>query len=66
MLSKKLLTMKRVASILDVSDSFAYKLGREGQLPVVRVGRSVRVRESDLVQFINKQTVCERANVSEK
>ena len=66
MLSKKLLTMKRVANILDISDSFAYKLGREGQLPVVRLGRSVRVRESDLAQFINKQTVGENANVPEK
>ena len=50
--NSKLLTMKNVSNILSVSTSFAYRLGRQGKLPVVRLGRSVRVRKSDLEEFI--------------
>ena len=64
--NKKLLTMKKVADILNISNSFAYQLGRQGQLPIVRLGRSVRVRESDLTKFINTKSVNEDTNVKGK
>ena len=40
---RQLLTMDEVAVILGVSRGRAYELGRHGILPVVRLGRQVRV-----------------------
>ena len=60
--NKNLLTMKKVANVLSVSASFAYQLGRQGQLPVVRLGRSVRVRECDLTEFIKANSLKRKAN----
>ena len=54
--------MKKVANVLSVSASFAYQLGRQGQLPVVRLGRSVRVRECDLTEFIKANSLKRKAN----
>ena len=47
-----LLTGGDVARILKISRSYAYRLMRRGEMPVVRLGRSVRVRPIDLDQFI--------------
>jgi excisionase family DNA binding protein len=48
----KLLKANEVAELLSVSRSFAYALMQTGQLPTVRLGRSVRVRPEDLEEFI--------------
>ena len=48
----KLLKSDDIAQLLGVSKSFAYKLIRLGVLPSIRMGRSVRVRQEDLDQFI--------------
>ena len=48
----KLLKSDEIAQLLGVSKSFAYKLIRLGILPSIRMGRSVRVRQEDLDQFI--------------
>ena len=50
---EKLLKAEEVASILDVSKSFAYQLIRTGQLRAVRIGTAVRVRHEDLQAFVN-------------
>ena len=47
-----LFTADDVARILNVSRSFAYKMMQDGTLPVVRLGRAVRVRPVDLNQFL--------------
>ena len=47
-----LLRARDVAMRLNVSTSQAFVLMREGTLPTVRFGRSVRVRPEDLEQFI--------------
>ncbi len=52
MSDKILLTGDDVADILKVSRSFAYKLMRQGEIRVVRLGRAVRVRPEDLDAFI--------------
>lgn len=49
---KKLLKPQDVATILNVSRSFAYLLLQSGQLPIVRLGKSVRVRVEDIEAFI--------------
>jgi excisionase family DNA binding protein len=51
-----LLKPKEVAEILNINRSFAYKLLRSGQIPTVKLGKSVRVRPQDLVDYIEKNT----------
>lgn len=48
----ELLEMPDVARRLKVSEWTARELGRTGQLPIVRIGRIVRVRLSTLKRFI--------------
>jgi len=55
-MEEKLLRGSEVANVLNVCQSFAYQLMREGKIPVVRMGRAVRVRESDLALFIYQNT----------
>jgi excisionase family DNA binding protein len=53
---EKLLKGSDVANILNICRSFAYQLMREEKLPVVRMGRAVRVKTSDLEMFITRNT----------
>lgn len=39
-----LVTVDEVAEYLSVSTDFVYELARQGQIPVVRIGRLVRFR----------------------
>ena len=48
-----LLRGEEVAEILGVSKAYAYRLMASGGLPIVKLGRSVRVRATDLDTFIN-------------
>ena len=48
----KLLKAREVAEQLNVSRSFAYALMQSGQIPIVQLGRAVRVRPEDLDEFI--------------
>jgi excisionase family DNA binding protein len=52
--SKWLLKAKEVADILQVSRSMAYRMMQRGEIPTIRVGNAVRVRGSDLEEFIKK------------
>ncbi len=52
-----LLTAAEVADQLRVSTMTVYRLIRRGDLPAVRVGRNYRVREQDLVAFLEAQVV---------
>ena len=48
----KLLSVPQVAEVLNISISSAYQLSQTGEIPSVRIGRSVRVRPEDLQSFI--------------
>jgi excisionase family DNA binding protein len=48
-----LLTGEEIAKILHVSRAYAYQLMRQRMIPTVKIGRSVRVRQEDLEQFIS-------------
>lgn len=52
--SETLLNGGEVARILNISNSMAYKLIREGEIPAIKLGRLVRVRPCDLTAFINE------------
>lgn len=48
----QLLTAQEIAKTLKISLAYAYQLMRTGQIRTVRIGRSVRVRASDLIEYI--------------
>jgi len=50
----RLLTAPEVARILNVSKGAAYKLIQLKQIPSIRINRNVRVKEEDLMEFINQ------------
>ena len=49
-----LLTRAEAAELLKVSPRTLYRLSRAGTLPIVRVGRQVRIHPDDLARFIEK------------
>ena len=49
----QLLTVMEVAHILHISRSYAYNLAMSGVLPVIKIGKSRRIRPVDLEQFIS-------------
>ena len=52
--SWRLLKVQEVAEVLNVSRSFAYFLLQSGGIPVVKMGRAVRVRPQDLQNYIEQ------------
>lgn len=52
---ERMLDAKAIARIWGVSIQRAYSLMSSGELPVVRIGRSVRVPESRLRRWIDEQ-----------
>ena len=50
-----LLTRAEVARYLRVSDRTVSRLIRTGKLPAARIGRAVRVRQSDLLEMLNRK-----------
>ncbi len=51
--SSHLLTIRQVAEILRIGQSKAYALRRDG-LPVIRVGRALRVSSTSLQEWIEQ------------
>ena len=52
--SIRLLRPEEVRNILSISRSFVYKLLESGEIPVVRIGKTVRVRPQDLKAYIER------------
>ena len=50
----KFLTIAEVAEIMRVSKMTVYRLVHGGELPAVRVGRSFRVPETDVDEYLRK------------
>ena len=50
----KFLTVAEVAAMMRVSKMTVYRLGHSGELPAVRVGRSFRVVEKDVNEYLRK------------
>lgn len=53
-IASKLLRANDVAQRLCISRSLAYQLMQRGEIPTVRFGSSVRVRECDLEEYMNR------------
>ena len=52
--SSKFLTVAEVAAMMRVSKMTVYRLVHNGELPAVRVGRSFRVQENDVDEYLRK------------
>jgi excisionase family DNA binding protein len=50
----KFLTVAEVAAMMRVSKMTVYRLVHGGELPAVRVGRSFRVTEEDVNEYLRK------------
>lgn len=50
----KFLTIAEVAAVMRVSKMTVYRLVHSGELPAVRVGRSFRVTEDDVNDYLRK------------
>ncbi len=50
----RFLTVAEVASVMRVSKMTVYRLVHSGDLPAVRVGRSFRVPEDDVHEYLRK------------
>jgi excisionase family DNA binding protein len=50
-------TIPEVAKYLKLSRSKVYLLVTQGQIPYVRIGRNVRIRETDLKMWIEANSV---------
>lgn len=48
-------TVAEVAKQLRVSNMTVYRLVKAGQLPAVRVGRGYRIREQDVVRYLENR-----------
>ncbi len=53
-MEEQLLKSDDVARILQVSRAYAYLLMRRGDIPIVRVGNTVRVLPGDLEHYIQE------------
>ncbi len=53
----RLLTVREVADAMRISTMTVYRLIKGGDLPAIRVGKHFRIREHDLGQYLEAQTV---------
>ncbi len=51
---EQLLKAVDIARILNISKALAYRLIQQGHIPVVRINHAVRVKPSDLEEFIKR------------
>lgn len=53
---KRYLSVSQVASEMNISKMTIYRLVDAGDIPALRVGRSVRILEEDLAEYIIRNT----------
>lgn len=51
----ELLTPERLAELLSVKKEWLYEQARTGDLPTVRLGRQLRFRRSDVMDWLDAQ-----------
>ena len=54
LLEKEIMTISQVAAYLQLSEMTTYKLVQEGKIPAFKIGRSWRVKKSDLDILIER------------
>ena len=51
-LEDEILTVSEVAAYFKISEVTTYKLVQEGKIPAFKIGRHLRVKKSDLSEFV--------------
>jgi excisionase family DNA binding protein len=54
--NETIMTVPEVAKYLKISRSKAFKMTKEKELPSIKIGKCVRVRESDLKRYLDQMT----------
>jgi excisionase family DNA binding protein len=57
MLDDRLLTVREVASTMRVSNMTVYRLIRAGDLRAIQIGKSYRIRESEVGRYLDDRQV---------
>jgi excisionase family DNA binding protein len=52
-----ILTIPQVAQYLQISKAKIYYLVKRKEIPHIKIGRNVRIKESDLSKWLDKQLV---------
>ena len=52
-----LLTAREVADVMRVSTMTVYRLIKAGEMPAIRVGKHLRIRERDVARFLEDRVV---------
>jgi excisionase family DNA binding protein len=53
-MNEKIFTIPEVAEYLKLSKSKVYRMVQMGMIPHIRIGRNVRIMESDLMKWLEK------------
>ena len=53
---EKIYTVPEVAEYLKMSKSKVYDLVKKKKIPFIKIGRNVRIRQSDLLKWLEKMT----------
>lgn len=51
----QLMTAKEAAEVLKVDPSHVRRMAREGKIPFVKFGKSIRIRQIDLEKFVQEK-----------
>jgi excisionase family DNA binding protein len=51
----RFVTVTEVASLMRVSKMTVYRLIKQGDLPAVRIGRGIRIREEDVHRYLDSR-----------
>jgi excisionase family DNA binding protein len=52
-----LLTAREVADVMRVSTMTVYRLIKAGEMPAIRVGKHLRIRERDVARYLDERVV---------
>ena len=52
-----LLTAREVADVMRVSTMTVYRLIKAGEMPAIRVGKHLRIRERDVARYLDQRVV---------
>lgn len=55
------LTIPQVAKILHISDAKGYQMARDGELPIIKLGKVVRVPRNQFKEWLEKQIISGQA-----
>jgi len=58
-----LLTLKQTADYLNISRAQAYKMVKSGELPEVRIGKTIRCKIDDLDEYIKRHRTKRRSRI---